>query len=490
MTDKELKKMIRDNFTISEQSRMRETERFHKFVSSLPVKSKPRFRFRPRFAFMTLLLFVVVVSLGIIVFYEPNNTPTPTQPSKNIEEFLNPKTLELNYLIYSGVSRSFEANSFKQLNNFNGPLLKKLNQEGETAEELTVDHYPFGYLRINDPLSFYIYIEPGTNDFIEGFCGSGEIEVVVCEVHFYDEAGGYIQDEFMIIFKGVYGIYSCLTNGASWNYENSKLIKSTYEFSSHKYISGNEIIKDLGMNNIIRVVVDKGVPVSLQFEDFETHEVYNHYEPYSPKGISCSELYTLSELFTFGCFSFETRITGIEGDLINIANVEGVNLVRGQFDENTEINPKELEIGQFVKITYLKYYEEYNPRITYLYKIDVLDNFNHTVYREFLEDGYQIISIQAYSLLENQLNILNQLIDLIKIEDFYLVQKDDSEFMIVFVIDDSEVEEGVMYEPLDLQAIINYAYGFFGFDSIPYQYELREYKNTLIFIFPIETSTA
>lgn len=484
MTDKDLKKIIRDNFTSAEQSKIFETERFHNFVSNLPDKSKPRYQFRLRYAFLAFLIFVL--TLGIIALIGPENrveNPSLENPVENIEDYFNPEKLELNYLIYSGVTKSFEAASFQELRNNNGPILKKLSQETETDEDENIFHHPFEYLRINNPLSFYVNIEPGTNELIEKHCGSGEIEVIICKVFFHVE-GGFVQEESLIIFKGVYGIYSCLTNGGSDFYdENSNIIKSIYEFSSHKYISGNEVIKDLRLKNVIRVIVDQGVPLSLEFEDLYTSEIYNSYEPYSPKSINCSDLYSVKELFTFGIVFFETRITGIEADFIKVAAVEGLNLVNGQFDHYSEINRENLEVGQYVKITYLKYYEEYNPITTYLYKINVLDNIDHKVYWELREDDYQIISIPTFTELKNELSNLNQMIDLIKIVDFYCAQK-EGELLLVFVIDTSEVGEGLLYEVLNPEGIVDYAFSYFGYE---YSYADRsgtnEYENTLIFIF-------
>ena len=128
--------------------------------------------------------------------------------------------------------------------NDNLSLNKASFYNGETEDNTNSFYvsYPFDYVRINSAFKFETDIEdiksPTVKEIIEANCGLGKLEVVVAKFTTYtaEPVLKATIEETLISIRGYNGYYTILENSKSGDYE--------YEFSSHKKISSNEIIKD------------------------------------------------------------------------------------------------------------------------------------------------------------------------------------------------------------------------------------------------------
>ena len=260
--------------------------------------------------------------------------------------------------------------------------ITRLNEDEQTL----FVRYAFDFIQINDAVRF---VAQGVDfPFLNEICGNGEIEVFLTSFNTYvyaDETKDinhlhpFISDD-LIVFRGEWGIYSCLNNSGSWQYDDeNNMINSTIEYSSHKRFGENSIDKDFTPplyqffvkteNNVTslacRASNEIGVPPdqSAQWTILEGGDI-----------VSSDDLFSTEELCDIPEISQQCTITDIGGDYF-IVNSNS-NLERLYFDEYTlflaDEQPAEstdFAKGDAVTVTFGQPYERYNPKVALANKI-------------------------------------------------------------------------------------------------------------------------
>jgi len=241
--------------------------------------------------------------------------------------------------------------------------------------------YDFDFVKINDAVQFIA--RSIDFPFLNELCGEGEIEIFLTSFNTYlyeDEAKDenrlipYIYDD-LIVFRGEWGIYSCLSNTGSFRYDDmNNLISSIVEYSSHKRFGENSIEKDFTpplyqffmktennvtslscrTSDVIGIIVDAG---SMQWTELENGDV-----------ISSDELFSTKNLCDMPQSSQNCTITAVGDDFFMVSGVQ--NLEKIFFDEYTLFFAGEKPVkstnfakGDVVTITFDQPYQRYNPKV-------------------------------------------------------------------------------------------------------------------------------
>ena len=258
--------------------------------------------------------------------------------------------------------------------------------KSDTDENPLQIKYPFDFVKINDAT---YYIAQGIDfPFLNEICGEGEIEVFLTSFNTYiyaDETKDennlqpYIDDE-LIVFRGEWGMYSCMTNSGSFEYDDkNNLIYSLKEYSSHKRFGENAIEKDFTPplyqfyvkieNNLTSLTCKESSEVftfpdqSAQWMILEGGEI-----------ISSKELFSTEELCDMPQISQQCTITGIGEDYFMVSGER--NLEKIFFDEYTlffagdqEAESTDFAKGDAVTVTFDQPYERFNPKVALANKI-------------------------------------------------------------------------------------------------------------------------
>ena len=246
--------------------------------------------------------------------------------------------------------------------------------------------YAFDFVEINDVIC---YIAQKIDfPFLNEICGEGEIEVFLTSFNTFiyaDESEDknnlqpYITDE-LIVFRGEWGMYSCMMNSGSYDYDDmDNLIYSLIGYSSHKRFDENAIEKDFtppfyqfflktenNLKSLTCYVSDEiGIrpDQSVQWTILEGGEI-----------ISSDELFSTEELCDMPQISQQCTITGIGEDYFMVSGER--NLEKIFFDEYTlffagdqEAESTDFAKGDVVTVTFNQPYERYNPKVAMANKI-------------------------------------------------------------------------------------------------------------------------
>jgi len=252
--------------------------------------------------------------------------------------------------------------------------------KSNTDEKSHKIKYAFDFVEINDAVH---YIAQGfVFPFLNEICGEGEIDVFLTSFNTYiyaDETKDennlqpQISDE-LIVFRGEWGMYSCMTNSGSFEYDDmNNLIYSLIGYSSHKRFSENSVEKDFTppiyhffvktendltslacyASNEVGTRPDK----SVQWTKLEGGEI-----------ISSEELFRTEELYVMSEMLQQCTITGIGGDYFFVIGER--NLEKIFFDEYTlffegdqPVESTDFVKGDVVTVSFNKPYEKYNPKV-------------------------------------------------------------------------------------------------------------------------------
>lgn len=268
---------------------------------------------------------------------------------------------------------SFAANM--SLNNIDN-CATDIGQTAAQTVSFPMASYPFDAIKIFFVEQFMIRSKDNNAKFLEQICDYGDITVMIAEFMAYKYNLGELVpiitgNEKMIIFKGIGGMFCCLLNNAVYDPE-------TYlTFSSHKYFNGLSIEKD--KTYPIRTFKVGGGKVEYRLTDYDlngftqttlekTYTVLNG----SYKSVDQSNLYEVAELLLLEQVEIEATVTGIDCSTqkIEIEPMSPNRLNAVLIDENTIIQKAgekatitDIEEGDTIKIVYIKYYSDYNPKM-------------------------------------------------------------------------------------------------------------------------------
>lgn len=260
--------------------------------------------------------------------------------------------------------------------------ITRLNEDEQTPKI----RYAFDFVEINDAARF---VAQGVDfPFLNEVCGNGVIEVFLTTFNTYvyaDETKDvnnlqpFINDG-LIVFRGEWGIYSCMDNSGSWRYDDmGNMVSCLIEYSSHKRFGENAVEKDFTPplyqffvkteNNMTSLACRAsnavGVPPdqSQQWTTLEGGDI-----------VSNDDLFSTEELCDMPEISQQCTITGIGGDYFMVSS--NSNLEKLYFDEYTlflaDEQPAEsadFEKGDAVTVTFGQPYERYNPKVALANKI-------------------------------------------------------------------------------------------------------------------------
>jgi len=256
-----------------------------------------------------------------------------------------------------------------------------------TDENTILARYAFDFVKINDAAQFIA--RRIDFPFLNELCGEGEIEIFLTSFNTYlyeDEAKDenrlipYISDD-LIIFRGEWGIYSCMNNTSSFDYDDmNNIIFSLVEYSSHKRFGENSIEKDVALpwyqffikteNNVIsfacNTLFEFGSPLNDRLRQWTVLE----------KGdvISGEKLFSTENLCDMPQSSQQCTITDVGDEYFMVSGVR--NLEKIFFDEYTlffageqPANSTDFAKGDIVTVTFDQPYEKYNPKVATANKI-------------------------------------------------------------------------------------------------------------------------
>ena len=229
--------------------------------------------------------------------------------------------------------------------------------------------YPFDFVEINDAV--YFIAQSVDFPFLNEICGNGEIEVFQTSFNTYiyadetkDESNlqPHISDD-LIVFRGEWGMYSCMSNSGSYN---------IIEYSSHKFFGENAIEKDFtpplyqffvkNENGLTWLTctsneIGSRPDQSAQWTILEGGDI-----------ISSEHLFSTEELLDMPEMTQQCTITDIGEDYFMVSGE--YNLEKIFFDEYTlffaddqPAKATEFAKGDVVTVTFNKPYERYNPRV-------------------------------------------------------------------------------------------------------------------------------
>lgn len=304
-----------------------------------------------------------------------NNQNSVRENPQNIDTDLN-----LNYMIYNGAKKILQSGAKKANLSVGGetPKATKLSEKDYdgTKENTELIRYPFTDIEIKNPRAFKI-MRKDTNDyyFLEDKIGFGEIEVIILEVTLYNKESmsAFVQEE-MIIFATSDSIYSCLTNGGQYHYDdNAVLYAMTYDFSPHKYLDGLDVVKTTEKKSICVTISLNGQVSDLTIQDeihfYGNNEVlasYSYVEgTFYEKQVT--EIFQIEDLFLYTYLTMDLKIANIEsyenGLLITVEPVEGYKILEVLITNTAFIDDENtFEIGDVITIGYSLPYEAYDPK--------------------------------------------------------------------------------------------------------------------------------
>ena len=259
--------------------------------------------------------------------------------------------------------------------------VKTLVVKSGTDEQPLFIKYGFDFIKIND--AAYYFVKEIDFPFLNEICGYGEIEVFMTSFDTYvypttntkniTNLQPFISDD-LIVFRGEWGMYSCMSNSGSWQYDNkNNVIYSIIEYSSHKRFGENSIDKDFTPplyqffveteNNVTSLACRASDEIgtrpdkSAQWTILEGGNI-----------VSSDELFSTAELCEMPQMSQQCIITDIGGDYFMVSG--NSNLEKIYFDEYTlffaddkPTESKDFENGDLITVTFDKLYEKYNPKV-------------------------------------------------------------------------------------------------------------------------------
>lgn len=365
MKDNDLRTIIKEEFN-KENDELLAGEGFIKISTSLPKKNQMKINLK--------LAFVVVVLIAIGVFI-PNLFKTNPNVDDNLDLIdLNINHANLSYVVYKAAKTTLNNNSFKPVSYHNYQTLSFERVE-----------YPFDFIKITNPYRFEVEIPENSGTYIEEQVGFGVIEVIVTEIDFLSQSGNgvvsYYPHEMMIIFKGAYGVYSCLVNGGSGNVSSGNYVR---QFSTHKTVQNDNIVKEKKLESIkINVHIVNNNPTSISFENWDNAnyaQTRHNTIANTFKRVKASEIYRIIEIEEPELITVNVSIDFIAKTVVYLYPNEDFNLLTFKIDENTEIFFEDgtkasiEDVGRgFVMLSYRKYFEDYNPTHVIAEKLIILD---------------------------------------------------------------------------------------------------------------------
>jgi hypothetical protein len=239
--------------------------------------------------------------------------------------------------------------------------------------------YAFDFIEINDAISFIA--DKIDFPFLNEICGEGEIEVFLTSFKTYvyaDETKDanklqlYIPDD-LIVFRGEWGIYSCMNNGGAVEYDDmGNMMSDLVGYSSHKRFNGNAIEKDLTPPIYQFFVKTENKVTSLACLSSDFVGVPGHSAQWTVlEGgdvVSSDKLFSTEELCDMPETSQQCTITEVGEDYFLVSGK--YNLGKIYFDEYTlffikdqSAEPANFAVGDKITVTFNQLYEKYNPKV-------------------------------------------------------------------------------------------------------------------------------
>jgi len=299
------------------------------------------------------------------------------------------------YLVVLATCRLFDDKSVSAKNSFQNmgkaPYLNitKLNAD----EDPLFIKYEFDFIKINEATHFVA--ESIDFPFLNEICGNGEIEVFLTSFDTFVYADDtkdknnlkhYVGDH-LIVFRGEWGMYSCMANSASFRYidvhsydDKDVSIYHITQYSSHKRFGENSIDKDFKppiyhfyvetINDVTSfacgvadVVVGLPPVTLLDWKVLEGGDV-----------VSSEELFSTEELSVMPETSQQCVITGVGDDYFLVSGK--YHLGKIFFDEYTlffieeqPVKSTDFEKGDAITVTFNQLYKKYNPKVVLANKI-------------------------------------------------------------------------------------------------------------------------
>ena len=247
--------------------------------------------------------------------------------------------------------------------------------------------YEFDFVQINNMVH---YVAPVIDfPFLNETCGDGEIEVFITSFNTYLYADAtkdkkhlrpYI-NEGLIVFRGDFGIYSCMDNSGSWEYDDMhQVISALTEYSSHKRFGENAIEKDFTPplyqffvkteNNITSLACDASNVVSV----FPNQSSLEWTVLQGGDMVSSEDLFSAEELSVLPEMSQQCTIIDIGDNYFTVQSE--YHLKKLIFDEYTlfftgdqQAKPTDFAKGDMITVSFAKLYERYNPKVTTANKV-------------------------------------------------------------------------------------------------------------------------
>jgi len=431
MKDKEFKDLLKDQFNNkNDYEKLEVGEKYLNFSKRLPKKEHSSI-FSNKKVYAFSLTFILLITLLIII------KPFNTSVNDDIDNPPNDENIDLkfnshyfSYLVHSAAKQTLDHGNkeltFKPTNfqttelSYQAPVLNsnsflKLNEALHPKLE-----YPFDTIKITDPFRFEIEVEEGSNNIIETLVGSGNIEVIVSYIDLIvDECFLRPYSEEIIILRGPLGVYSCLTNGGSFDPEQGI---TTKEFSSHKYIEGMNIVKEKRTEDFkffIRFQNDLPINLDIDYWYYSNPSSFNILES-SYSQVNRFDLYQIDNLFSATEVNIKTTVDKILYNSINFLEVGNYNFRNGIIDEYTLITGEDgtvysfsdLTIGTEVIITYYKFYDEFNPISAFLEKVSISPFIEiNTTIESITESSLTFTIVEDYNLQTGFVDEFTYIID-------------------------------------------------------------------------------
>jgi len=249
--------------------------------------------------------------------------------------------------------------------------LKRFNLD----EEPLKISYAFDFVKIRDAM--YFVVKGVDFPFLNEICGKGEMDVFLTCFDTYRYADetkdkNHLQHDIsdgLIVFRGEWGMYSCMTNSMM-----SSSRGSFEEFSSHKRFGESSVDKDFTPPIYQFFVKNENEQMFLACR--ESNEV-GYFRPDQAlqwtileggELVSSENLFSTEELCDIPQISQQCTITGIGENHFVVSSDS--NLEKIFFDEYTvflsDEQPAEstdFAEGDVITVTFNKPYERYNPKV-------------------------------------------------------------------------------------------------------------------------------
>ena len=318
-------------------------------------------------------IFLITIFVFVLSSCKSDADNLPFEDGQQIELYAVKRQLVSEQLVALAVGRVFDGMEIKaQL-----PVTRL-----STDEQPLIIKYAFDFVQINDAVRFTA--QEIDFPFLKEICGYGEIEVFLTSfntfVREYETKAAinhlqpFISDD-LIVFRGEWGLYSCMSNSGSWQYNDmGNNISSLIEYSSHKRFGVNSIDKDFTPplyqffvkteNDVISLACSNSNGVGISPDKSLKWTVLN-----GGNTVSSDELFSTEELCEMPQTSQQCTITDIGGDYFMISG--NSNLEKIYFDEYTlffadekPAKSTDFENGDLIAVTLDKLYERYNPKVT------------------------------------------------------------------------------------------------------------------------------